>query len=363
MEIPIKVVSILDNPFKIESTLTNSYTRDCHNADKIDLIRTGETCKKLHNNYEEIITIFSCSQESPAPSLLIQPSLNLAGPHKSNLSLTPLYIDKSRRLSELEKDSQKNINNNYLELSEFSDLLEIDCEKNVNMNDEDLKNIAKSCPNLEKIDLTNCKNITDIGLEYLLRNCKNLHILNITRCHQIITIGMEYIGLLPFLYELILFSCEKITENTLENMLMRCPNLHSINLGNCQQISDNTLHNLSKYSKNLKLLNISWCWKITNFGLIEILRNCTKIIELILKYCCNINDDSLKSLKNLPDLEILDLSYNSNITDRSLIILGLGCLNLKNINLINSFQKCELTKDGIQYIKEKCINLEKINYI
>jgi hypothetical protein len=174
---------------------------------------------------------------------------------------------------------------------------------------------------------------------------------------------MEYIGLLPFLHEINLFGCEKITENALENMLMRCTNLHTINLGNISQISDITLCNISKYCKDMISLNLSWCWKITDIGLIEILRNIQKIRELNLRNCCNISDNSLKNLRFLPDLEILDLSYNSNITDRSLIILGLGCPNLKNINLINTFQNNQVTKDGIQYLKEKCIKLEKIDLI
>jgi hypothetical protein len=99
------------------------------------------------------------------------------------------------------------------------------------------------------------------------------------------------------------------------------------------------------------------------FRSIEILRNIPKINELILRNCCNISDNSLKSLRFLPDLEILDLSYNSNITDRSLIILGLGCPNLKNINLINTFQNNQVTKNGIRYLKEKCNKLEKIDFI
>ncbi len=63
--------------------------------------------------------------------------------------------------------------------------------------DRGVEQLAKACPQLEKIDLQYCVKITDSALRALAANCPLLHKINVAFCQEVTSEGLQILVQLP----------------------------------------------------------------------------------------------------------------------------------------------------------------------
>jgi hypothetical protein len=109
---------------------------------------------------------------------------------------------------------------------------------------------------------------------------------------------------------------QKVTDQTLAQIVEIFPNMRSLNLWGCYKITDAGLEHLKDLT-NLTELNLEQCLDITGAGL-EHLKGLTKLTFLNLSHCYKITDAGLAHLKGLTRLTQLNLFNCQDITDAGL---------------------------------------------
>lgn len=265
--------------------------------------------------------------------------------------------------------------------------------------DKEIKKIIKSCPNIEKLDLSYSK-ITSLGLKDL-KDLKQLTYLNLSDCSEIKESCLENLKPLASLRTLELRSLH-ILEDGLKHLeslnslttldlsqswitsesfkyLKNFESLHTLILNKCNGflnlpgIDNAALEHIKNFS-SLKVLKLNKNYQINGTGLIHLkevpleklelemtsensahikdqdlepLKYLISLKELNLRECEEITDEGLKHLKSLTSLEFLNLSYCNKITNDGLASLKNLCA-LKTLNLSGS----KITDDGLEYLKD-----------
>lgn len=136
------------------------------------------------------------------------------------------------------------------------------------------------------------------------------------------------------------------TDNELEEIIDRCPNLIELSLYRCLSLTEQGYQHLGKLSKlqflslsccctgvndksieglkgidNLFKLNLHNCFKITDIALKTIVSQHVYLQKLSIANCTQISDSSLGFLLTLENLHALDISGCEKITDLGLAIL------------------------------------------
>lgn len=109
---------------------------------------------------------------------------------------------------------------------------------------------------------------------------------------------------------------------------------------------------------NLEHLNLSHVTGITEDLMQHILTNCKTIINLNIEFCQDISDKSLKNLKHLKNLEYLNVSCIEKLTGEFMIQLAINCKRLKHLNLFNCFYIDKYNFGELGKMK----NLEYLNF-
>ncbi|KAI3644489.1 hypothetical protein MP228_010653 [Amoeboaphelidium protococcarum] len=196
---------------------------------------------------------------------------------------------------------------------------------------------------LISISLGGASLITDQGLLQLsLRNCTS----NITK------LDLSHLA--------------EITEHSLCPLLMQMKYLRCINLKGCKQVGDSVLRTIATYCPHIERLRLAGT-KITDYGLMWISQSAITNLQYLDLNCCNgisdqgiiavvqsqselrwidltrqnkhksaalVTDASIMAVaQNCPRMELLDLSYCSQITDAPLIAITEQCNRLKSLSL------------------------------
>jgi F-box/leucine-rich repeat protein 2/20 len=110
--------------------------------------------------------------------------------------------------------------------------------------------------------------------------------------------------------------CTALTTRALHHLLMRCPSLQSLCLKGLNVVTNNTFEVLAMCCPNLISLDMSRCPKLDGEGVRSWISALPPLPlkELRLSGIKRITDDTMKILgKGLPNLEVLDLSYVSEL--------------------------------------------------
>ena len=166
-----------------------------------------------------------------------------------------------------------------------------------------LHNIVQKCPNLRQLVLEGCYEVTDKGLEFVAKSCQQLQSLDV-------------------------FSCQ-ITDNGLNFVSERCTQLKSLILSCSYDVTDKGLEFVAKNCPHLLELVIGEADKVTNKGLKSVAK-LTQLRSLTLHQYYNMSDKELLFLteccKQLENLTILGRSRK--VTDK-----GLGMIRNSGINV------------------------------
>ncbi|PWA59312.1 F-box family protein [Artemisia annua] len=247
--------------------------------------------------------------------------------------------------------TSKSLEQLILQKQESLTVLELQCECLQEVDLTDCESLTNSvfkvfsdgggCPMLKSLILDNCESLTAVGF-----NSNSLTSLSLAGCRAITSLDLTC----PYLEQVSLDGCDH-----LENASF-CPvGLQSLNLGICPKL--NTLDIdapsmvllelkgcgvLSQAVINcplLKSLDASFCSQLKDDFLSITTASCPLIESLILMSCPSIGSDGLVSLRWLPHLTSLDLSYTFLLDLQPVFD---SCLQLKVLKL----QACKYLTDS-----------------
>ncbi|KAK6186414.1 hypothetical protein SNE40_008454 [Patella caerulea] len=136
-------------------------------------------------------------------------------------------------------------------------------------------------------------------------------------------------------------------------------NLKELILSNCRDLTSHGIIEMCSNQKNIEKIDVSYCIDVGDKGIVAITLNLNNLKTLMAKKCQRISDVSAKMLKNLPCVDVLDLSECYNLTSDGLIQglcsgiqSHLTHLNLRCCSSLTDSIVVELCKyvPGLQYL-------------
>ncbi|XP_022027623.1 F-box/LRR-repeat protein 15 [Helianthus annuus] len=206
-----------------------------------------------------------------------------------------------------------------------------------------ITSLELTCPNLEQVTLDGCDHLENatfcpVGLSSLnLGICPKLNVLNID-APSMVQLELKGCGVLsqslincPLLKSLDASFCSQLKDDFLSTTTASCPLIESLILMSCPSIGSDGLMSL-RYLPNLTLLDLSYTFLL---DLQPVFDSCLKLKVLKLQACKYLTDSSLEPLYKddaLPALLELDLSYGT-LCHSAIQELIACCTHLTHLNL------------------------------
>ena len=157
-----------------------------------------------------------------------------------------------------------------------------------NISNEALKHVAQNWPEdkvkLKELIMYECDKISDEGLHPLLASCKDIKTLFLsgTKLSPYFlgivgatcqSIRKLVLGVKGNLWERNITKIQNVTNDGILAIAKGCALLRNLNLNHCEQVTDQTLRHLAQHCRDLKSLEIYGCTKISVDGVIEAVRD------------------------------------------------------------------------------------------
>ncbi|XP_030470403.1 F-box/LRR-repeat protein 15 [Syzygium oleosum] len=162
-----------------------------------------------------------------------------------------------------------------------------------------------------------------------LIKCRVMRI--VVRCPQLEALSLKRSNMAqaqlscPFLRDLDIGSCHKLSDAAIRSAAISCPLLESLDMSNCSCVSDETLREIALTCANLHVLNASYCPNIS----LESVR-LPMLTVLKLDNCEGITSASMAAIAHSYMLEVLELDNCSLLTS-----VSLDLPRLQNIRLVH----------------------------
>ncbi|KAL8239983.1 hypothetical protein R6Q59_016550 [Mikania micrantha] len=181
----------------------------------------------------------------------------------------------------------------------MKELVLADCTK---LTDKALKAIAKSCPGLCAIDLTNLCKLTDTSLAHLANGCQTIQTMKFCRntfSDEAVAAYLETCG--GSLTELSLNHVDKVAHHTALSLAKHAKKLQRLDLSWCREMTDEAVGLIVDSCLSLETLKLFGCTQITNVFTDGHSNKNVKIIGL----------QESQILKNIVAPDLLPLRYSS----------------------------------------------------
>lgn len=227
--------------------------------------------------------------------------------------------------------------------------------------DSGLRAIARGCPSLQALSLSNVPSVGNEGLSEIGSGCQQLEKLELHQCHGISDKGLVALAKgCPKLTDLTLESCSKIGNESLQALALHCPNLTSISIRYCPLVGDQGItHLLSGTSYSLSKLKLQGI-NVTDMSLAVIGHYGKALTEVVLDNLPNVGEKGFWVMGNghgLQKLKSLMVSSCQGVTDQGLQAVVKGCPNLKYVSL----KKCAYISDsGLIASAKSASSLERV---
>ncbi|XP_021298268.1 F-box/LRR-repeat protein 15 [Herrania umbratica] len=249
------------------------------------------------------------------------------------------------------------------------------------ISDELLCLVAEACLPLTKLVLSRCFCYTFDGIYFLLSKYQSLTYLDLERANFLNDESMmeltKFLGNLTFTN---LSLCSNLTSSTFFNLTKNCPLLSVINMERTNlgveefpteivvnprvkslylawnnSLNDECIKKAAYVCPNLEVLDVTYCSCITEKGILGILKSCLHIRCLEINRC-----EGIKNLEidfELPRLEVLQ-AEGLGINDEALTLIGKRCCRLSHLNLEGCFN---VTARGVEGVVLNCKALKEVN--
>nr|CAB3462824.1 unnamed protein product [Digitaria exilis] len=271
-------------------------------------------------------------------------------------------------------------------------LADLDLSNGVHLGDAAAAEVARM-RKLQRLSLSRCKQVTDMGLGCVAVGCTDLRDLSLKWCIGITDLGLNLLALKCTKLTTLDLSYTMITKESLLSII-KLTNLQVLTLVGCIGIDDDALSSLEKeYSKSLQVLDMSHCQNVTDVGVSSIVKSIPNLLELNLSYCCptlklegckfmadglkaigsscvSIRELSLSKSAGVTDTELsfavsklknllkLDITCCRNITDVSVVSITRSCTSLISLRM----ESCSHVSSGaLQLIGKHCSQLEELD--
>lgn len=197
-----------------------------------------------------------------------------------------------------------------------------------------------ACLCVKTVRLDGCVQLTDDGLNYIAMRC-------------------------PELKSIETASCIKVTGVGVEKMLLQCPNMAYMNLAGCDGISNFSFFPSSgmtfgKHASFLEMryVDFSECTSLSNAALKKFAL-CAGFLEfLYLRRCDSISNEGIEAVaRNCANLKEISLNDCYNVSDAGIKILVKYCTHLRYISLA----KCAITDQSITNVAKYSRQLRHLN--
>ncbi|KAK2432265.1 F-box/LRR-repeat protein [Trifolium repens] len=161
-------------------------------------------------------------------------------------------------------------------------------------------------------------------------------------------------------------NCPSLSEISLEsrrrnivnyNPFVVCPQLKSLCLAKSYWLSEESIKILVSLFPNLQLLDLSYFRNISGEGICQVLRRCSNIRHLNLTHSLGVNLHGINF--EFPRLEVLNLCH-TKVDDETLYIISKSCRRLLQLLLKHC---CNVTEKGVKHVVENCTQLKEINLV
>jgi F-box/leucine-rich repeat protein 9 len=191
----------------------------------------------------------------------------------------------------------------------------LDLSNSLGVTDLAIIEIVKCLPELETLKLEKCASLTDHGAKQLAK-LKHLRVLNISYCERLRNDGLLNLTSAEKrlkVRELYIAGLKNLTGTILVNISMNFDNLRVLDLSDCMYCADDTsIQFVFKYLTKLKKLRLGCCTKLSDAGITG--------VDLKIKPVDNTSWEleQTYSIKNLKDLECVEMPVQFKVTDFSL---------------------------------------------
>jgi hypothetical protein len=207
--------------------------------------------------------------------------------------------------------------------------------------------------------------LTDTDVDLIVKTCPGLKSLNLAHAGLLTDASCRSLARAGSLKSLSLAHCFQFTSESLSRMLAASQasleRLDLSHMGTC--VTDSVLNAIARQHPRIRHLRINYAQRVSDVAFLDVLSACRGLESLDVG-CTLISDTSMKSIADCtsltwlniarspsrassaitdttlmhivahcPDLELLDLSYCTPITDKSLIFISKNAIQLKSISL------------------------------
>ncbi len=179
-----------------------------------------------------------------------------------------------------------------------------DCQK---ITDESLRHVSLGLRRVRRINLSFCVSITDTGVKSLAR-LPDLVELILRSCDNVSDLGMGFLcedGGPRCLRSLDVSFCGGVGDAGLKLIAAGLPSLQSLCLTTCG-IGDEGLRRASQRLTDLRELSIGQCPRVTDEGLRAVAAGLARLSSLDLYGCPKVTEETLDRLKRMPEMRNLN---------------------------------------------------------
>ncbi|XP_008299140.1 F-box/LRR-repeat protein 13 [Stegastes partitus] len=200
-----------------------------------------------------------------------------------------------------------------------------------------LQELSRSCLSLQYLSLAYCRRFTDKGFLYLTtgKGWRNLIHLNLSGCTQMTVNGFRYISTgCPALKEIVINDMPTLSDSCVLALLAKCNCLSAISLLDAPHLSDIAFKAIAEAAK-LKTFSTESNNQLTDVSWKALCSNSQGLRRLHAAKCPRMTDASLKSVATLKNLEYLDVSFCSRVSDVGIQYLteGSSVTKLEELNI------------------------------
>ena len=197
-----------------------------------------------------------------------------------------------------------------------------------------------SLKNLRELDISNCVNITvNKGIKFLPKNLEKLAVGCYGNGSDHLRSAMEFDAIViaaarrcTRLRDLAMYSAKFLTDAAIVEVANKCVHLRRLDLI-YSNITDRAIITLSEKC-DLEDVNLNHSKVLTDASVVALAANCPRLKKIDIGGIKQLTNASVLALSRCASLESVDVSFNENITDSSIIPLvmrrgaSLLCLNL-----------------------------------
>ncbi|KAL0979814.1 hypothetical protein UPYG_G00190080 [Umbra pygmaea] len=194
--------------------------------------------------------------------------------------------------------------------------------------------IGQICEHLTSVDVS-WSGATDRGIKALTDTCSGLKTVVVNGCQ---VTDEALIALVrknrESLCRLEMFGCLSVSTSCVDKLSELCPGLEALNVGQVPKVTHVCLTLVTSRLKRLRVLNLTGLNAVSDETVHQVLLQCPELQGLTLSFCPGVTDLSMyKISSHAPKIRLLDVSGCSEVSDSGVKAVAVACRCLQHLDL------------------------------